>query len=272
MEQNQPTRSIDPDLAALQKEKIRLEVLDLKRRGSWEDRIGKFIPLIASLVAVSGFFLTLWQAQQNEVLARESRERDRINRIQSQIRADKEQILEFITSDKVSSVRCAFLIDDLSSLTDQLPDRSAEIDRITDLLSKVVWELDFDERRDINFDTDALEKWPPLRERWKSNPEAHHGFLVRKYYLRMSQLHAANPKCVETLDYDEHTFTFSSSENTKECNEGHFAVLTYGFKAHLELLRETGNPQWLKRELEEFKNRTNNSPLAKKFSAKYGGS
>jgi hypothetical protein len=258
------------DQTKLQTDKLILEIEDLKRRGSWEDRVGKFIPMIATFVAVGGFFFTLWQAQNNDVLARESQERERISKVQSQIRVDKEQLLEFITSDKISAVRCAFLIDDLSSLLEQLPNTNVENERITDLLSKVVWELNFEEQRHINFDAFTLEKWSALRQRWKSDPEAHHGFLARKYYPRMVQIHQENPKCVETLDYDERRFTFTSADNSKACLEGQFPVLTYGLNEHLKLLKEIGDARLLNRELEEFRKLTNNSPVAQKFSAKYG--
>lgn len=258
------------DQTKLQNEKLILEIEEMKRRGSLEERLGKFVPMIAAFVAVGGFFLTLWQAQKNDVLARVSQERERISKIQSQVRSDKEQLLEFITSDKISSVRCAFLIDDLSSLLEQLPDNHGETERITDLLSKIAWELSFEEKRHINFDAFVISRWSALRQRWKSDPEAHHGFLARKYYPRMAQVRLENPTCVESLDYDERRFTFTSADNSKACLEGAFPVLTYGFNEHLELLKEIADPQLLKRELEEFKKLTNNSPVAQKFAAKYG--
>lgn len=258
------------DQTKLQNEKLMLEIHDLRRRGSLGERIGKVVPMVAAFVAVGGFFFTLWQAQKNDVAARESQERDRISKIQSQIRADKEQILDFITSDKISAVRCAFLVDDLSSLLEQLPNKDVETERITDLLSKVVWEINFEEQRHINFDAFTIEKWTALRQRWKSDPEAHHGFLARKYYPRMAQVRRENPKCVESLDYDERRYTFTSADNSKACLEGPFPVLTYGFNEHLELLKEIADPQLLKRELEEFKKLTNNAPVAQKFVAKYG--
>jgi hypothetical protein len=86
----------------------------------------------------------------------------------------------------------------------------------------------------------------------------------------MAQIQQENPKCVESLDYDERRFTFTSADNSKACLEGLFPVLTYGLNEHLKLLKEIGDSQLLKRELEEFRKLTNNSPVAQKFSAKYG--
>jgi regulator of sigma D len=271
-DQNQQPNDINASLSAAQLEKLSLEIENLKRHSSWEDRLVKFLPMIATFVAVAGFFFTVWQAQLNIVHARQEQEKERINKIQNQIRSDKEQILEFITNNKISAVRAAFLIDDLKSLMEQLPQRELETQSITELLSRVAWELRFDEERDINFDVSALRRWPNFRQRWSFNPGAHHGFLARKYYPRMQELHAQNPLCVESMDYDERTFSFISAASNSSCEEGLFPILTYGFREHLEVLKETNNSELLRREIEAFSKLTNNSPLAKKLSTTYLGS
>lgn len=268
-EQNQQPNDINASLSAAQLEKLNLEIENLKRHSNWEDRLVKFLPMIATFVAVAGFFFTVWQAQLNIVLARQEQEKDRINKVQNQIRSDKEQVLEFITNNKISSVRAAFLIDDLKSLVDQLPKRELETQSITELLSRVAWELRFDKERDINFDVSALRRWPNYRQLWSFNSGAHHGFLTRKYYPRMEEIHAQDPLCVESMDYDEGTLSFTSAGNNPSCQEGFFPVLTYGFREHLDVLKETNNSELLRREIEAFAKLTHNSPLAKKLSTTY---
>lgn len=263
---NHQPNDINASLSVAQLEKLNLEIKNLKRHSTWEDRLLKSLPMIATFVAVAGFFFTVWQAQHNIVLARQEQEKERINKIQNQIRSDKEQLLEFITNNRISSVRAEFLIDDLKSLVQQLPKDELETQSITNLLKRVAWELPFDEDRHINFDVSALKLWPNFRKLWSFNPGAHHGFLARKYYPRMEAIHAQDPLCVESMDYDEGTFTFNSAGNNPSCQEGLFPVLTFGFREHLEVLKETNNSELLRREIEEFAKLTHNSPLAKKLS------
>jgi DNA repair exonuclease SbcCD ATPase subunit len=268
-EQNQQDIAISDPLAVAQLEKLNLEIKSLKQNTKWEDRIIKLTPVITVLIAFAGLFFTVWQYQRNDALTRREQEKERINRIQSQIRADKEQLLEFITNKQISSVRAAFLIDDLDSLIEQLPDRELEKQIITEHLMRVAWELRFEEERDIDFDVSALRRWSGYRQFWKSNPGSHHVFLTKKYYSRIEHHHAQDPSCVENIDYDEQTTLFISRSDSKTCQEGLFPVLLYGFKEHLEALKETNNQELLRKEIEEFSRRTNKSPLAERLSATY---
>lgn len=270
VETDRTAAHLNLSLSDAQLEKLNLEIESLKRGKSWSDQTVKFLPIIASIIAVSGFFFTVWQAQRNDVLAREQQEKDRINKIQSQIRSDKEQLLEFVSDGKISSVRVAFLIDDLNSLVEQLPQRelAIETNSISEQLSRVVWDLRFDTQRDVNFDVSALRRWNDFRSRWRSNPGPHHGFLARKYYPRMREIYQKNPLCIESISYDERTFSFISNLRGQGCEDGFFSILTYGFGEHLEILAETSSSE-LRKATDEFRQATNNSAVAEKLFSKY---
>jgi hypothetical protein len=261
---------LEQQLTAAQIEKLNLEIEKLKQQHEWTEQISKLLPIIASLIAVCGFLFTVWQAQRNESLTRQQQEKDRIAKIQAQIRSDKEQLDEFLTEAKISSVRVAFLIDDLNSLVEQLParERETETDSISQQLSRVVWDLHFDSERDVNFDVSALRRWNDFRDRWRSNPATHNGFLARKYYSRMAEIYKKDPKCIENLRYDERTFAFASAQPGKNCQEVFFSILTYGYGEHLDVLAETSRDE-LKKATDEFQKLTNNPVLAQTLFAKY---
>jgi hypothetical protein len=252
-----------------QLKQLSLEIKSLTQRSERENKLLKYTPAITALLAVAGFFFTVWQAQRNDSLQREERTKERINRIQSQIRADKEQIVEFISDNKISTVRVAFLLSDLNSLISQLPQREPEMQDVTKLLADAAWDLRFDEQRHIDLDVLALRRWPDYRRSWSSNQDSHRVFLSQKYYPPMARIHAQDPQCVENLRYSEEAARYVSRGVDRECEDGLFPILLYGLAEHFEVLKEAGNRELLSKEIWELVQMTNNAAFTQQLSTTY---
>jgi hypothetical protein len=238
--------------------KLNLEIGILKRQHLWVENLVKFVPVIATTIAVLGLGFTIWQALN-------AQRDERTSKIQSQILTDKEQILEFVTNDKTSSIRVAFLLDDLNSLIRQLSDREAETKVVTEQLMRVAWELPLAQRRDFDFDVSALRRWTNFRQFWQSYPFSHHLFLAQKYYPRLVQLHAKEAACIEKLDYAAGTNILSYPIVDTPCQEELINALMNGFEEHLKLIKETNRFDLVRVELEEFKKSTNNFAFAERL-------
>jgi seryl-tRNA synthetase len=246
-------------------EKLDLEIRALKDQKPWVENFVRIVPVVTTMIAVLGLGFTIWQALN-------AQRQEHISKIQSQIRSDKEQILEFVTNDKISSVRVAFLIDDLNSLIRQLSDSEAETRVVTEQLMRVVWELPFDQRRDFDFDVAASRRWSDFRQFWKSYPDSHHLFLARKYYPRFERLHAEQTACIEKLDYADGARVVTYQNAGMPCSEGLINALIDAYEEHLKLIKETNQVDRMRNELKQFTAVTNNPGLANRLTQIYLGS
>lgn len=280
----------DFSVANLEQQKLRLEIDGLKRQNRLIERIVQLVPVMTTFVAVAGLAFSFWNSQRLQRIESAARSteatdrarnetQDRINKVQTQIRADKEQILEFATNDKISPIRVAFLIDDLKSLTEQLPKNESEKDinqqgklekeakdSITELLRRAAWDLRFDESRHFDFDAYALRRWNNYRQLWKEHPGEHHYFLANKYHLRIKKFRDADPSCIEKLDYEEATTILTYKNADKACNQELIGAVIYVFGEHLRVIKEANQSDLLSQEVQEFGKLTNPT-FAKKFFA-----
>ena len=79
-------------------EKLDLEIRALKDQKPSVENFVRIVPVVTTMIAVLGLGFTIWQALN-------AQRQEHISKIQSQIRSDKEQILEFVTNDKISCSR-----------------------------------------------------------------------------------------------------------------------------------------------------------------------
>src|SRR2546423_244455 len=179
-------KPLDDPFAAAQLEKLKLEIETLKSRSNWEKWVASFTPLLTILIAVGGFifgiyqFQRLQQNQHTQIIAEQekdrlTRETDQSIRIQTQLRSDIEQILQF-TNDKQQTVsKVSFLLEDLKGYLEISADKpqsapAAEKPRdkkrsITIILVKaVVDDCDFKQHRDVNFTKTLIDNWEDYRD------------------------------------------------------------------------------------------------------------
>lgn len=242
--------------------KLNLEIRALSRRSLWVENFVKVVPVVTTVIAVMGLGFTIWQALQ-------AQRQEHMSQLQSQVRTDKEQILDFVTNDKITPVRVAFLIDDLNSLVRQLSDPEGETRVVTEQLMRVGWELPFDQRRDFDFDASALRRWIDFRQFWKSYPDSHHLFLTRKYYPNFARLRAAQAPCIEKLDYVQGVRTVTYQNAGMPCPEPVINASIDAYEEHLKLLKEANQVDRIRVELEEFKKATNNPNFTDRLTRDY---
>jgi len=264
---DQSETNLNNSLTAAQLLKTKLEIDALRHQSRWEVGLARFIPTITTLVAVLGLIFTFWQAHQVQTRESEDREKTRINTIQAQIRADKEQLREYVWNDKASATEILFALDDLSTLVRQLPSADAEVEQVTRLLDSIAYELRFNEKRDVYFDVQALQRWPSYRENWKRNANYHHEFLMQKYHAKIARAFTQDPVCIQSVDYDGDKLLFTSPNITEPCQDGLLVGLLWGFQEHLKAIHESANPALMQTEIAELAKVTNDSAFAKHLSA-----
>jgi hypothetical protein len=243
-----------------EQKKLELEIETLEREQKWYWMIGK-LPVVTTLIAAAGIIVTVWQIQRTELAQIEERKAriaseqyDRINRIQTQIRADKELLGNFESDPKMSSVQARFLIDDLASLTRQLPANTPEEETIAEHLRGIVWSLPFNDKKDFDFDVSTLSHWMANRVFWRVNSSAHHIFLERKYYPEVSDLRS----CFGQLTIRGAIIDYGNMP--KGCNKELVGAIIYGFGEHLRVAKESSEAA-LDSEVEQFVRSSQNGGL-----------
>jgi len=284
---------LPPDLDELiraQISKTNLEIADLKHPR--RDPL-KYIPFVTTLVAVIGLLISSYQThqarldeteqnQRNLVLTAKSQSLAEAQRLQNQIRADKLELLQFISDDSFSTARVMFLLDDLTGLLEQLSNREdlfgthsnlgPESQQIADLLQTITWQVRFDQERHIDFDVQALHRWPAYKDFWIANGPSHHLLLSKKYYTAISNEYSKDTDCIEGLDFHDQRRIFVTTSASKQCETGLFPVLVVGFKQHLEIMNKAGKKDFVKNEVEQFASLTNGCKIAKRLEKEILGS
>jgi hypothetical protein len=275
-----PPTDLRRELTKAQIQKMNLEIAELTHR---RRNPLKYIPVVTSLVAVIGLVVTVMQSycartdelrrnQENQVLAAKTQSLNEAQRLESQIRTDKEELLRFISDDKFTTARVMFLLDDLNGLFNQLSNRAdvfgsktnADLERqhIADLLQTITWQVSFHEDRHIDFDVQALNRWPLYRAFWIENGPSHHLLLSSKYYTAISSTYASERDCIEGLGFDEQRRIFISSSANKQCETGLFPTLVGAFKYRLEMMKKAGKEDFVRNELQLFASLTNHCKTA----------
>ena len=175
-----------------------------------------------------GKFLT--EKERERILRQEELK----ERLESQYRSDLQELLQFAGNKSMSIPQAAFLLEDLTRLT---VNDGHKRQAVTKLLVRLIEsECDFDQPRDVEFGTVALEYWKGYSKYLQENYETH-SFLVYKYFPALRSLHGQDPKYFETIAW-EPGFGFRVAHYTAEAKFVHFERLVRGFVKHFELLRD----------------------------------
>jgi hypothetical protein len=267
-ESKQWEENISDAIARAQLQKLSLEIEGMRNKSKWDDRVARYIPLITTLVAVIGLSLSVWQSHLAQQKVYLEQERERLNKIQSVLRADKEQLLEFIKDDKITATRMVFLLGDLNSVIEQLPQPESERAGVTDLLVNLVKDCNFNDPRHINFDIQAMQHWPGYSDYWKRNIEAHND-LFNRYRAALLTLHDEDPPYFETIEYANGYYKLKAK--TEASRTLRFVKLVEGYRLHLRTLEQLEDKENWARQVEGFNLALKNPSLTKKlFQSKTG--
>jgi hypothetical protein len=273
-----PKTSLDlaRELIAAETKKTELEIAGMERP---KRDVMKYIPVITTLVAVIGLIINSIQTQQARAFEMDQNYRRQslaeTQRLHSQIRTDKEQLLQFMSDDKFSTARVVFLLDDLNAILSQLSSREdlfkgdsneiLERQKVTDLLHMIIWQLAFDQERHIDFDMQALQRWPQYKDFWIANGPSHHLLLSKKYYTAILNLYSKDRACIEGLEWNDKLRLFVTTHSERQCEQGIFPSLVVAFKLRLQIMQQAGRLDFVKDEINQFSALTNGSKIAKSF-------
>lgn len=266
MAEERPSESSDnPTKAELERQKLALEIEKLRQQNRLLERVATYGPLLTTMVAIAGLFLSFLSFQSARETESETRALDRGNRIQQQIRSDKEQILKFPSSQEFFPSAVGFLIDDLNTLIVQLGSSTSKADvqqakqahvDTTNLLIDMAWNLRYDQARHFSFDYYALSRWSAYRDSWKTHAGEHLYFLANKYHFELAKLRSEKPACIEKINYKPGT-TILAFDKADRCDEELIGALVYSYGQHLIVLLEAQQTQAFQQELREFGRLTN---------------
>ena len=119
-----PSSDLARELTAAEIKKTNLEIASMERP---KRDLLKYSSVVTSLIAMFGLIINSFQTQQARAFEMDQNFRSQslaeTQRLQNQLRTDKEQLLQFMSDDKFSTARVVFLLDDLNAILSQLSSR-----------------------------------------------------------------------------------------------------------------------------------------------------
>lgn len=138
-------------------------------------------PISSVTIAIGALLFGIYQfqrqhrLQQEQIVAeqqkdRNAKEAEQILRIQTQIRFDVEQILQFPVDSRLTVSKVSFLLDDLNGLLEVIPSKSQTEDLqarkrgiSATFVRSIVEDCDFTRHRDVNYAFTLLTPWDDLK-------------------------------------------------------------------------------------------------------------
>jgi len=241
--------------ASVELKKLELEVRQLKRQNRWYwMQLPVLSTGIGTLVAALGIIVTAAQFQRTEQARIQNETAERINKIQEQIQLDEGLLTGFENDPRMSAAQAGLLMEGLGRLVRQLPERETEEEHVTDHIRDVVWSLNFQQKRDFDFELQALSRWAPYRKHWQSNPESHDLFLSRMYYQKID----SQKSCFQQVNLRGDDYDYSKMP--KDCDKDLIGALIYGFGEHLRIDRKQ-----LDGRINSFVSHANNAALGEQL-------
>lgn len=260
------------ELAEAQLKKLKLEIEDIERRRKLSAKVIQYIPLITTLLAVAGLVFSMMQAQRarqkdnedrsyNERLRIDEQAKERANKIQSQMRVDKEQLLDFITDDKISVTRTIFLLRDLESLANQLPNAEVEKEYIANFIMGMIRELDFNQERHVFFESEAFRLFDPYSNYLKALPPIHK-IILDKYFIHLNRYITENSQCAQNIIESEKI----PESKRKSCRADLFIGLVTAIQEHVSIMEKSENRDFFLESVKaDWAEITKKLPIAKKL-------
>jgi hypothetical protein len=271
-------------LATKQRDKLDLEIKNLEKKNKWEF-VTQFIPVIATLMGVAGFFFTVFvfQAQQRaeQTKDRISREVEQTTRLQTQIRADCDEILRSTGKQGQRGSRIVFLLEEMKTLLGFKLDDKKMADTLSgyeqslteSLVVLIRDDCDFTKPQDVQLADTIVAYWSDYTRYLREEPGQPDklNYILFKYTSALRRLSDKNPGYLQnvtpTADGDavEVAARFDKRPGA-EALYGLLLDIVEGFKLHLEILDKAVAIDAAKKikqmQLEEFKSALNNPELA----------
>jgi len=206
-------------------EKLKLEVLALKRASAWYRPLLDAVPFVTALVTVVGLWAGAYKYFADK---REARLAQNV----SELKTDVDQILTFPTDDKISRARVTFALNDLERLT---TDDAGKRANVTDIIEMTVEnDLNFDKLRDVTFDAIVLSHWKDYSSRLSQKGGSPN--IRNRYIEALRRLYATNPEYFSSIDYNDALGGFTASGSVDEAKYLEFLKLVSGYQRHLKFI------------------------------------
>jgi len=261
---------INAEIAAVQLQKLRLELKSLEEERGWWSHVPRLIvPMITASVSIFGFLFGVWVFTNQQEKDRVTRENERISLLRSQYRTGYDQLLQFSANPNMTATQALALRKELNSLIDSIYDPTStadktkkeelttankeEKDNVTNgILSLVYNDCDFTQTRNITFDKGALQDWSGYKEKLKSK------VVMEKYFQALKDLQSREPTYIPSI-----RGTQESGDQDPEPLKDPYRSVIDGFICHYNLLSDDEKAMARIR----FKNITKNPSLAADLSS-----
>lgn len=243
--------------ARLKVRKLELEVEELERKSN---RVERIVTLLTPLVAVLGFWFTVFQFMK-------SQQKDRQDRLEARKRRDEERLVEAV--DQLLSIepekqpaigKIAFLLAELRDLVGRNPDAEQRI--TTALVQFVQNDADFAKARFVQVDLAAMESWPAYVRALEEDQQLNI-FLTYRYVQALRGVHDERPEYFEKIQWDGTGYRVENL--TEEERYLRFEALMRGFVEHLRMVADE---QRRNRFVAEFQDALRNLDLTAALSSR----
>lgn len=248
----------DQSLEAAQLEKLKLEIRDLKKKSVWRDTLLQLVPALTILGTVIGFGFTVYQFYHDQQKARATAQADQKIRIQSQIRTDLDQLVQFPTDKSHTIARVVFLLQDLANaqgLAELQRKNAGESDtsgeerrRTSQVFGKMIlYDIQYNEKRDVDFANTILTNWEDFKPYLVQTapgdpPEPRVQIILIRYLDALNGLHSKFPAYLAGTQLDATKGSFNPPQGldngaTPSRDQfRHFENLINSFPLYLNLL------------------------------------
>ncbi|PYS99852.1 MAG: hypothetical protein DMF63_10180 [Acidobacteria bacterium] len=255
VETNSDNTSLDDSLKHAQLMKTYLEIEHLSKGHSQAEAISRYIPLISVVIAVGGFLFGIYQYQKQDELAqkrilfeqqkdRETKESDQALRIQSQMRTDIEQLVQFTKDKQETAAKVRFLLTDLKTyleLEGNLKEHNFKTNKKRDITSSLLKTIsndcDFSQPRDVIFVQTIMTDWEDYKQYLKEHPELN-VYIFDKYISALITMYQTDPSVVRGIRYqaDRRNFDYTKGYGRLDQAETFYLDdLLAGFDDHMKV-------------------------------------
>ncbi|MDX6529718.1 MAG: hypothetical protein QOH41_2008 [Blastocatellia bacterium] len=251
--------STDPEIQSAieiaQLEKLNLEIRDLKRKSPWIETLLQLAPTVTVLVTGLGLFFAFYQFHKGQQVARATERTDQRVKLQTQIRNDLDQIVQFPADTNQTVARVSFLLQDLTKLeginqSDLAnagePDKfAAEQRSISDVFARMILkDIDYNKQRDVDFARVIFHSWDDYHNYlMDEKDQASLHYILIKTLDALYELHKRYPDYFSQVHLNEANLFTADVSEPNLAQVRYFESLLNSFPEYLELIKDASLKQ-----------------------------
>ena len=246
--QAESTKNESPqERAALELEKLKIEVRQLKKKPWWLDSVVHLLPIVAALLSVAAFVFTAYQYIAAQGKARQAAKLEQQFKLAAQARTNLEQIIQFPKEEKYTVTQIEFFLvdlDRLQRLLEKTSDYSSEFAGNRRATSHIIANLinrdmDFRKSRNVDFATTVLVNWEDYQTFLKENETYVETILALEEDV-FTEMWREAPDYFQGITFDETEKIYHEPPGIlgKRSRFREFEKLMRSFELHLKLLSD----------------------------------